>query len=63
MRLLEDKVGNKVAKGEPENEVNKRVRRQGAQREKDILNRVMAEVDGFKDAHFRNDIPIIALAD
>ena len=29
----------------------------------DILNRVMAEVDGFKDVHFTNNIPIIALAD
>ena len=27
------------------------------------LNRVMAEVDGFKDVHFSNNIPISALAD
>lgn len=32
VRLLEDKVGNKVAKGEPEDEVDKRVRQQGSQR-------------------------------
>ena len=29
----------------------------------EIQNRVMAEVGGFKDVHFSNNIPIIALAD
>lgn len=29
----------------------------------DILHRVIAKVDGFKDMDFRNNISIIALAD
>ena len=69
MRLLEDKIGNNVAKGEPDDEVDKSVMVLGGFGEKeleeaqDLVNRVMAEVDGFKDVHFTNNVPTIALAD
>ena len=69
VRILEGKIGNKVAKGEPEDEVDKSVVVLGGFGDKeleeaqDILNHVMAEVDGFKDVHFSNNTPIIALAD
>ena len=69
VRLLEDKIGNNVAKGEPDDEVDKSVVVLGGFGEKeleeaqDLVNRVMAEVDGFKDVHFTNNVPTIALAD
>ena len=69
VRILEGKIGNKVAKGEPEDEVDKSVVVLGGFGDKkfeeaqDMLNHVMAEVDGFKDVHFINNAPIIALAD
>ena len=61
---LDDKIGNKVEDG-----VDKSVVVLGGfgdkelEEARDILNRVMAEVDGFKDVHFSNNTPIIALAD
>ena len=69
VRILEGNIGHKVAKGEPEDEVDKSVVVLGGFGDKeleeaqDILNHVMAEVDGFKDVHFSNNTPIIALAD
>ena len=60
VRILEGKISNKVAKGEPEDEVDKSVVVLGGFGDKefeeaqDILNHVMAEVDGFKDVHFSN---------
>ena len=69
VRLFNDKIGNNVAKGEPDDDVDKSVVVLGGFREKeleeahDLVNRVMAEVDGFKEVHFTNNIPTIALAD
>eukprot|EP00434_Breviolum_minutum_P001783 symbB.v1.2.001578.t1/scaffold88.1/size340390/13 len=69
VRILEGKIGNKDTKGEPEDEVDKSVVVLGGFGDKeleeaqDILNHVMAEVDGFKDVHFSKNTPIIALAD
>ena len=59
---------NKVAKREPDDEVDKSVVVLGGFGEKkleeaqDLVNRVMAEVDGFKEMHFTNITPTIALA-
>ena len=61
---LDDKIGNKHEDG-----VDKSVVVLGGFGDKeleeaqDILNRVMAEVDGFKDVHFSNNTPKIAPAD
>ena len=51
-------VGNNVAKREPDDEVDKSVVVLGGFGEKeleeaqDLVDRVMAEVDGFKEVHF-----------
>eukprot|EP00434_Breviolum_minutum_P029783 symbB.v1.2.026333.t1/scaffold2623.1/size98372/5 len=64
VRLLEDKISNNVAKREPDDEVDKSVVVLGGFGEKepeeaqDLVNRVTAEVDGFKDVHFTNNVMV-----